>query len=191
MFNRGPQRSGQWVCSSPACHCSSGGPWHHEHHVRSVAGAPQRSAFAKPSVQARTILVQFLSSGSICVLVDCWRSPWPGPLTLVMSTSYPGRHVGHRGGIALAVSFFTGIGFRILSCLARARMNPVDALRNDNRIPIELSCLTPDIENRRLARVPRRVEGKFSHGMNALAAHKLRSALTFSAYWSVFFYYLV
>jgi putative ABC transport system permease protein len=80
----------------------------------------------------RTILVQFLiEAASICVLGGLLALAIAWPLTLVMSKFLPAVMSVTVAGIALAVSFFTGIVSGFFPAWRAARMNPVDALRNE------------------------------------------------------------
>ena len=80
----------------------------------------------------RTILVQFLiEAASICVLGGLLALAIAWPLTLVMSRYLPAVLSVTVAGIALLVSFATGIISGFLPAWRAARMNPVDALRNE------------------------------------------------------------
>jgi putative ABC transport system permease protein len=80
----------------------------------------------------RTILVQFLiEAASICVLGGLLALAIAWPLTLVMSRFLPAVLSVTVAGIALLVSFATGIISGFLPAWRAARMNPVDALRNE------------------------------------------------------------
>jgi putative ABC transport system permease protein len=80
----------------------------------------------------RTILVQFLiEAASICVLGGLLALTIAWPLTLVMSKFLPAVMSVTVAGIALLVSFATGIVSGFFPAWRAARMNPVDALRNE------------------------------------------------------------
>jgi len=80
----------------------------------------------------RTILVQFLiEAASICVLGGLLALAIAWPLTLVMSNFFPAVMSVTVAGIALLVSFATGIASGFFPAWRAARMNPVDALRNE------------------------------------------------------------
>ncbi|HKS37930.1 MAG TPA: ABC transporter permease [Verrucomicrobiae bacterium] len=80
----------------------------------------------------RTILVQFLiEAASICMLGGLLALAIAWPLTLVMSKFLPAVMSITVASIALLVSFVTGILSGFLPAWRAARMNPVDALRNE------------------------------------------------------------
>ena len=80
----------------------------------------------------RTILVQFLiEAASICVLGGLLALAIAWPMTLVMSKFLPAVMSITVAGIALLVSFVTGILSGFFPAWRAARMNPVDALRNE------------------------------------------------------------
>src|SRR6185369_893130 len=78
----------------------------------------------------RTILVQFLiEAASICMLGGLPALAIPWPMTLFM----PAVMSITVASSALSVSFVTGILSRFFPAWRAARMNPVDALRNQRR----------------------------------------------------------
>jgi putative ABC transport system permease protein len=80
----------------------------------------------------RTILVQFLiEAASICMLGGLLALAIAWPLTLVMSKFLPAVMSVTVASIALLVSFATGIVSGFFPAWRAARMNPVDALRNE------------------------------------------------------------
>jgi putative ABC transport system permease protein len=80
----------------------------------------------------RTILVQFLiEAASICMLGGLLALAIAWPMTLVMSKFLPAVMSITVAGIALLVSFVTGILSGFFPAWRAARMNPVDALRNE------------------------------------------------------------
>ena len=80
----------------------------------------------------RTILVQFLiEAASICVLGGLLALAIAWPMTLVMSKFLPAVMSITVASIALLVSFVTGILSGFFPAWRAARMNPVDALRNE------------------------------------------------------------
>jgi putative ABC transport system permease protein len=80
----------------------------------------------------RTILVQFLiEAASICMLGGLLALAIAWPLTLVMSKFLPAVMSITVASIALLVSFVTGILSGFFPAWRAARMNPVDALRNE------------------------------------------------------------
>ena len=80
----------------------------------------------------RTILVQFLiEAASICVLGGLLALAIAWPMTLVMSKFLPAVMSVTVASIALLVSFVTGILSGFFPAWRAARMNPVDALRNE------------------------------------------------------------
>ena len=80
----------------------------------------------------RTILLQFLvEAATICLLGGCVGLLIAWPLTLVMQRFMPATMSPIIVGISLAVSLVTGVLSGILPAWRAARMNPVDALRNE------------------------------------------------------------
>src|SRR5882724_11329874 len=80
----------------------------------------------------RTILLQFLiEAASICLLGGCVALSIAWPLTLVMQRFMPATMSPVIVGIALLVSLVTGVLSGIFPAWRAARMNPVDALRNE------------------------------------------------------------
>ncbi len=80
----------------------------------------------------RTILLQFLiEAASICLLGGLLALAIAWPLTLLLGKFMPARMSPIVVGIALLVSLFTGIVSGFFPAWRAARMNPVDALRNE------------------------------------------------------------
>jgi putative ABC transport system permease protein len=80
----------------------------------------------------RTILIQFLiEAASICVLSGLLALAIAYPLTLLIAKFLPATMSLTVVGIALLVSLFTGVVSGFLPAWRAARMNPVDALRNE------------------------------------------------------------
>ena len=80
----------------------------------------------------RTILIQFLiEAASICVLSGLVALAIAYPLTLLLAKLLPATMSLTVAGIALLVSLFTGVLSGFLPAWRAARMNPVDALRNE------------------------------------------------------------
>jgi len=80
----------------------------------------------------RTILLQFLvEAATICLLGGCVGLAIAWPLTLLMQRFMPATMSPLVVGIALLVSLVTGILSGIFPAWRAARMNPVDALRNE------------------------------------------------------------
>jgi putative ABC transport system permease protein len=80
----------------------------------------------------RTILVQFLiEAASICLLGGLIGLGIAWPLTLLMSKFLPATMSLPIVGIALLVSLVTGVVSGFFPAWRAARMNPVDALRNE------------------------------------------------------------
>ena len=80
----------------------------------------------------RTILVQFLiEAASICVFAGLLGLAIAYPLTLVLATYLPATMSLVVAGIALLVSLLTGVASGFFPAWRAARMNPVDALRNE------------------------------------------------------------
>ncbi len=80
----------------------------------------------------RTILVQFLiEAASICLIGGCIGLGIAWPITLVMSHFLPAILSPTVVSIALGVSLVTGVLSGFFPAWRAARMNPVDALRNE------------------------------------------------------------
>jgi putative ABC transport system permease protein len=80
----------------------------------------------------RTILVQFLiEAASICLLGGVVGLGIAWPLTLLMQKFMPATMSVTIVGIALMVSLLTGVLSGFFPAWRAARMNPVDALRNE------------------------------------------------------------
>src|SRR5438874_3776476 len=80
----------------------------------------------------RTILVQFLlEAASICVLGGLLALAIAWPITLLMQKFLPATMSPMIVGIALLVSAVTGVTAGFMPAWRAARMNPVDALRNE------------------------------------------------------------
>jgi putative ABC transport system permease protein len=80
----------------------------------------------------RTILIQFLlEAASICLVGGLIALAIAWPLTLLMGKFLPATLSASVVSIALAVSLATGIASGFFPAWRAARMNPVDALRNE------------------------------------------------------------
>jgi putative ABC transport system permease protein len=80
----------------------------------------------------RTILLQFLlEAASICLLGGLLALSIAWPLTLLIGRFLPATMSATVVGIALLVSLLTGVVSGFLPAWRAARMNPVDALRNE------------------------------------------------------------
>jgi putative ABC transport system permease protein len=80
----------------------------------------------------RTILVQFLiEAASVCLIGGLIALSIAWPITLVMQRFMPATLSPMVVGIALAVSLVTGVVSGFLPAWRAARMNVVDALRNE------------------------------------------------------------
>jgi len=80
----------------------------------------------------RTILIQFLiEAASICLLGGLIGMAFAWPLTLVMRKVMPATMSPIIVGIAMLVSLVTGVLSGFFPAWRAARMNPVDALRNE------------------------------------------------------------
>ncbi|MBI3852820.1 MAG: ABC transporter permease [Verrucomicrobia bacterium] len=80
----------------------------------------------------RTIMVQFLiEAASICLLGGMLGLAIAWPLTLVMAKFMPARMSPLVVAIALLVALMTGLVSGFFPAWRAARMNPVDALRNE------------------------------------------------------------
>lgn len=80
----------------------------------------------------RTILVQFLiEAAAICVLGGCLAIMIAWPITLVMQRFLPATLSLMVVGLALLVSIITGVLSGFFPAWRAARLNPVDALRNE------------------------------------------------------------
>ncbi len=80
----------------------------------------------------RTILMQFLAeAASICLLGGLVALAIAWPITLVMQRFLPATMSLYIVGLALLVSAVTGLTAGFFPAWRAARMNPVDALRNE------------------------------------------------------------
>jgi putative ABC transport system permease protein len=80
----------------------------------------------------RTILLQFLiEAASICLLGGCVALSIAFPMTLLMRKFMPATMSPTIVGIALLVALATGVLSGFFPAWRAARMNPVDALRNE------------------------------------------------------------
>src|SRR2546422_3055047 len=80
----------------------------------------------------RTILIQFLiESASICLLGGLLALAIAWPVTFLIARFLPATMSLTVAGIALLVSILTGLVSGFLPAWRAARMNPVDALRNE------------------------------------------------------------
>jgi putative ABC transport system permease protein len=80
----------------------------------------------------RTILLQFLiEAASICLIGGCIALAIAWPMTLLMQRMMPAVLSLDVVGIALAVALVTGVLAGFFPAWRAARMNPVDALRNE------------------------------------------------------------
>jgi putative ABC transport system permease protein len=80
----------------------------------------------------RAILIQFLSEAAcICLAGGLLALAIAWPLTFAIGRVMPARMSLPLAGIALAVSAATGIVSGFVPAWRAARMNPVDALRNE------------------------------------------------------------
>jgi putative ABC transport system permease protein len=80
----------------------------------------------------RTILLQFLLEAiTLCLLGGLIALAIAVPLTLAMRAVLPARLSLPIAGLALLVSALTGVAAGFLPAWRAARMNPVDALRNE------------------------------------------------------------
>src|SRR5439155_13525349 len=80
----------------------------------------------------RTILIQFLTeAATICLLGGLVGLAIAYPLTLLLATFMPATMSIPIVGIALLVSLLTGVASGFFPAWRAARMNPVDALRNE------------------------------------------------------------
>ncbi|MCP5516039.1 MAG: ABC transporter permease [Verrucomicrobiales bacterium] len=80
----------------------------------------------------RTILIQFLiEAAAICILGGLLALAIAWPLTLALAQFMPARLSLPLVGLALLVSLLTGLISGFLPAWRAARMNPVDALRNE------------------------------------------------------------
>jgi putative ABC transport system permease protein len=80
----------------------------------------------------RTILIQFLvEAAGICLLGGLLGLAIAWPLTFLISQFLPATMSLTVLGIALAVSAITGVVSGFFPAWRAARMNPVDALRNE------------------------------------------------------------
>jgi putative ABC transport system permease protein len=80
----------------------------------------------------RTILMQFLTEAAgICLFAGLLGLAIAFPVTLVISQFLPATLSLPIVGLAVGVSLLTGVVSGFLPAWRAARMNPVDALRND------------------------------------------------------------
>ena len=80
----------------------------------------------------RTILMQFLTEAAgICLFAGLLGLAIAFPITLVINQFLPATLSLPIVGLAVGVSLLTGIVSGFLPAWRAARMNPVDALRND------------------------------------------------------------
>ncbi len=80
----------------------------------------------------RTILLQFLiESAGICLLGGLVGLAIAYPLTFVMNKFLPATMSVAAAGVALAVALLTGVASGFLPAWRAARMDPVEALRNE------------------------------------------------------------
>ena len=80
----------------------------------------------------RTILLQFLiESATICLLGGLVGLAIAWPLTLIIAKFLPATMSLPIVGIAILVSLITGVLSGFFPAWRAARMNPVDALRNE------------------------------------------------------------
>ena len=80
----------------------------------------------------RAILLQFLiEAATICLLGGLIALGIAYPLTLAMEQFFPAKLSLPVAGLALAVSLLTGVVAGFVPAWRAARMNPVDALRNE------------------------------------------------------------
>jgi len=80
----------------------------------------------------RTILLQFLiEAASICLLGGLIALAIAWPATLLLNNIMPASLSPTIVGVALLVSLATGVVSGFLPAWRAARMNPVDALRNE------------------------------------------------------------
>ena len=80
----------------------------------------------------RAILMQFLiEAATICLLGGLIALALAYPLTFAMEQFFPAKLSLPIAGLALSVSLFTGVVAGFVPAWRAARMNPVDALRNE------------------------------------------------------------
>ena len=80
----------------------------------------------------RTILLQFLiESAGICLLGGLVGLALAVPLTMVMNNFLPAKMSVTAAAVAMVVALLTGVVSGFLPAWRAARMNPVDALRNE------------------------------------------------------------
>ena len=85
-----------------------------------------------PCAKRRTILIQFLiEAASVCLLGGLIALAIAFPLTLIMQKFIPAALSPLVVSIALLVSLLTGLVSGFLPAWRAARMNVVDALRNE------------------------------------------------------------
>ena len=99
----------------------------------SVAERTREIGIRKASgAKRRTILLQFLiEAATICMLGGLIGLVVAWPLTLVMQKFLPVTMSLGIVGLSLAVSLITGLLSGFFPAWRAARMNPVDALRNE------------------------------------------------------------
>jgi putative ABC transport system permease protein len=80
----------------------------------------------------RTILIQFLlEAAAICLMGGLIGLGIAWPLTLIVARFMPATMSLPIAGIAILVALLTGLVAGFLPAWRAARMNPVDALRNE------------------------------------------------------------
>jgi putative ABC transport system permease protein len=80
----------------------------------------------------RTILIQFLiEAAGVCLFGGLVGIALAYPLTFVMNRFLPATLSLTAAGVALVVALLTGVISGFLPAWRAARMNPVDALRNE------------------------------------------------------------
>jgi putative ABC transport system permease protein len=80
----------------------------------------------------RTILIQFLiEAATICMLGGLMGLAIAWPITLVLQKFFPATMSFGLAGLAILVSLLTGLISGFFPAWRAARMNPVDALRNE------------------------------------------------------------
>jgi putative ABC transport system permease protein len=80
----------------------------------------------------RTILIQFLiEAAGVCLFGGLVGVALAYPLTFAMNKFLPATMSLTAAGVALVVALLTGVISGFLPAWRAARMNPVDALRNE------------------------------------------------------------
>jgi putative ABC transport system permease protein len=80
----------------------------------------------------RAILIQFLlEAAGICLIGGVLALALAWPMTLVMARYFPARLSPMVIGLALLVSLVTGVASGFFPAWRAARLDPVDALRNE------------------------------------------------------------